>query len=86
MHDLNILPIDREVLDFIVQFKIEHGGDSPSYRQIVAKTAASSPSHVSAILNKLVRSGLIVIGDRCFVIPGMVIALESSPTVGEIQY
>ena len=44
---------DREVYYFIVQYKIENGGDSPTLREIGKSVGINSVSHVLSIIQKL---------------------------------
>jgi len=82
----SILPVDTQVRDFILKFKLSHGGDSPTYREIVAGTAVSSTSHVSAILNKLDRAGMIHLDGRHMIVPDLEITCTGLPAEGELRY
>lgn len=76
------LETDKEVLDFIIRHKIENGGDSPTFRQIIDNTSASSTSHVNSILHKLDEMGKIKFGvhqHRSIIIPGMVVSYQGIP-------
>lgn len=53
MREKTFTPTDQEVLDFIKRYKAEHGGNSPSHRDIVEGTSLSSTGHLTFVLNKL---------------------------------
>lgn len=57
-----LLGVDNEVLKYLAEYKIKHGGDSPSIRNILDNTSASSTSHVAYILDKLEKMRFIEIG------------------------
>lgn len=50
----------QAIYEFIVQFKIEHDGNSPTYREIMAATGLSSSSTVAYYLNQLEEAGFII--------------------------
>ena len=49
----------RATYEFILQYKREHDGNSPSIREIIDATGAGSTSVVSTRLRRLEREGLI---------------------------
>jgi len=61
MSTKRFLPIDKSVFDYIVKYKLENCGDSPTIREIIENTAVSSTSHASYILDKLEGYGLIML-------------------------
>ena len=50
----------QAIYEFIVQFKIDHDGNSPTYREIMAAIGISSSSTVAYYLNQLEEAGLII--------------------------
>lgn len=50
-----------DVLDFLVKYILEHGGVSPTYREIADNCEVSSTSHVKYALDQLVEAGLIIL-------------------------
>ena len=50
-----------DVLDFIVKYVLEHGGVSPTYREIADNCEVSSTSQVKCVLDQLAKAGLIVL-------------------------
>jgi hypothetical protein len=61
-----LLPNKRDltVLNFIVRYKSENDGNSPSLRQIMTDCKVSSVCGVSSILHRLERVGLIALGGK----------------------
>jgi SOS-response transcriptional repressor LexA len=55
---------DQTVLNYIIRYKSEHDGNSPSLRQIMAACKVSSTSVMVNILQRLERAGLIALGGR----------------------
>ena len=55
--------IQDRVFDFIVKFKADNDGVSPSYREIMEACDISSFSHVKYLLGKLAAGGRISLGD-----------------------
>ena len=53
---------DRDVLAYIAKYKTDHGGDSPTHRQIIANTNVKSTAHVADIIHKLEDAGFLQIG------------------------
>ena len=49
----------KRVLDFIIDYKTQHDGLAPTYREIAAATDLHSPSVVAYHLGGLQRDGLI---------------------------
>lgn len=45
--------LDKHVLEFIIKYKMEHCGDSPTMREIGSAVGVSSTSHITFILEKL---------------------------------
>jgi len=66
------LETDQEVLNFIIQYKVEHNGNSPTLRQVVDGTRVKTTSHAHTIVKKLVSFDKIQIegGTRNFIIKG----------------
>jgi SOS-response transcriptional repressor LexA len=61
---------DNQVLKFIIRYKSENNGNSPSYEDIMAACGISTKSHVKAILDKLEVSGALERdGTRHIVVP-----------------
>lgn len=52
----------QAVLDFIIRYKQQHDGNSPSMREIMAASSVSTLSLIDHILDDLVDAGLIVRG------------------------
>ena len=46
-----------KVVDFVIEYKTEHNGNSPAYEQIMEACGIVSKSHVKYILNKLQEEG-----------------------------
>lgn len=63
-------PTDQEVLDFIVQYKIDHNGNSPTLRDIISGTSVKSTSHASWVIDKLANRDLLQVEDRGYVVKG----------------
>ncbi len=57
--DEAVLERSQYTLDFIKKFKQDHGGNSPSTREILEACGFSSTSHVRTYLKRLVSFGLI---------------------------
>lgn len=55
-------PNRDKIFDFIVQFKREHDGNSPSIREIMDACGLHSTSYVASTLDKLVADGRLMIG------------------------
>lgn len=51
--------IRNEMLDFIIRYKKEHDGNSPTYREIMRATGISSTSVVAYHLERLEQNGVI---------------------------
>lgn len=49
----------EKLFDFIVAYKVEHDGNSPTYREMMAATGLTSTSMVAWHLEKLEAEGLI---------------------------
>lgn len=49
----------KDVLKFVIRYKSEHNGNSPSYEEIMAGCKIKSKSHVSGILDELENDGLL---------------------------
>jgi SOS-response transcriptional repressor LexA len=49
----------KQLFDFIVRFKTEHDGQSPTVRECMTELGTGSTSYVSYCLDKLERKGLI---------------------------
>lgn len=49
----------EKLFDFIVAYKVEHDGNSPTYREMMAATGLTSTSMVAWHLEKLEDAGLI---------------------------
>ncbi len=62
MRHAKFSPVRLRIFDFIVQFKKEHDGNSPTNREIMDACKISSTSVVSYYLDLLVKAGLI---NRC---------------------
>lgn len=63
----------RDVLYFIIQYKTESGGDSPTVREIAEAVGATSTSNVTHLLKQLERRGIIsrpFNTPRCIAVPG----------------
>lgn len=54
-----ITPRQRAVLNYIIRFKRDNGGDSPTVREIMRGVGIPSTSSVLYSLNALDRAGLI---------------------------
>lgn len=54
----------KELFNFIVQYKTDHDGLSPSLREIISNTSFKSTSHVTANLIKLENLGVITNDSR----------------------
>ena len=50
---------DNDVLKFVIRHKAEHNGNSPSLEEIKNACEIKSKSHVSQILDKLEKNGLL---------------------------
>jgi hypothetical protein len=51
-----------DILAFIIKYVLEHGGVSPTYREIIdGSCKTSSTSHVKHVLNRLAENGLITL-------------------------
>lgn len=59
VHDLN------EVYGWIVQYKIEHNGNSPSLRDIMRGCHITSNSVAFSVLQRLEKKGRIRLAHRC---------------------
>jgi SOS-response transcriptional repressor LexA len=57
-------PIRAEILKFVAEYKREHGGNSPSIREIVAGTSSKSTSHVRYYLLQLQNEGVLIVHGR----------------------
>ena len=53
MREKTFTPVDQEVLDFIMKYKQNNDGNSPSHREIIEGTSLSSTGHLSFVLEKL---------------------------------
>ena len=61
---------DNQVLKFVIHYKSENNGNSPSYEDIMAACGVQSKSHVKKILDKLEVSGALErIGTRHINVP-----------------
>ena len=47
------------VVEFVIQYKMEHNGNSPAYDQIMEACDISTKSHVKYILDRLQEDGKI---------------------------
>ena len=62
-----------EVVDFIIQYKKEHNGNSPAYDQIMESCDIYTKSHVKYILDSLAQEGKVELepgNARSISIPG----------------
>ncbi len=62
-----------EIFDFIVAYKIQNDGQSPTYREIMESCHLSSTSLVAYYLSRLVKAGKIAMnyyGTRSIRVPG----------------
>ena len=49
----------KDTYDFIVKFKREHDGNSPSYREMMKGTGITSSSHMQNMIHRLINRGWI---------------------------
>ena len=70
--DEAVLERAQYTLDFITSFKQNHGGNSPSLREIIKGCGFSSTSHAAQYLKKLVGFGFIEVesGARMITVRG----------------
>lgn len=54
----------ESVLEFLVEYALAHGGQSPTYREIGKEVGISSSSVVKYILEDLAEGGLIVLPEK----------------------
>lgn len=76
-----LMPVDEAVLDFVIDYKLSHCGNSPSIREIGKFVDDQSTSHVKYILKKLSYFGKIDYSDRVsrnITIPGMKITFQNA--------
>ena len=59
-----LLGVDEAVLAFIIKYKTDNGGNSPTIREIIESTSVKSTSHATYILDKLSQFGKIRIGSK----------------------
>lgn len=59
-----LLSVDEAVLKFIIKYKTENGGNSPTIREIIESTSVKSTSHATYILDKLEELGEIRVGHK----------------------
>ena len=59
--DRPVLHRRESVLEFLVEYALGHGGQSPTYREIGERVGISSSSVVRYVLGDLAEAGLIVL-------------------------
>lgn len=61
---LAVFPRAEAVLQFLVEYVLAHGGQSPTYREIGEGVGISSSSVVSSVLGKLEAEGLVLLARK----------------------
>lgn len=55
---------EKEILRFVIEYKMDHNGNSPSYDQIMDACEISSKSEVKRILEGMEGAGLLNLNGR----------------------
>lgn len=60
------------VFDFVIKYKTDNNGNSPSFRDIGAALEINSTSHIRYLLRELQKEGLLTVGQgaRNISVPG----------------
>lgn len=84
--DRPVLHSREEVLQFLVEHALSHGGQSPTYREIGERVGISSLSVVRYVLDDLAEEGLIVLPhkkkSRAIEVVGMRLVWEDPRELG----